>query len=60
MTKRTEKGGTMTAYCGVDFHTRQQTIAFCDTEDGEIKWTQLRHDDRESLQRFYSHFEVHL
>jgi len=47
----------MTAYCGVDFHTRQQTIAYCDTRDGEIKLIQLRHDDRESLRRFYSQFE---
>jgi len=47
----------MTAYCGVDFHARQQTIAYCDTQDGEIRLTQLRHDDRDSLRRFYSQFK---
>ncbi len=25
----------MTVYCGVDFHTRQQLIKWCDTQDGE-------------------------
>ena len=47
----------MTAYCGVDFHARQQTIAYCDSQDGEIKFIQLRHDDRESLHRFYTQFQ---
>jgi transposase len=47
----------MTAYCGVDFHARQQTIAYCDSQDGEIKFIQLRHDDRESLCRFYTQFQ---
>lgn len=26
----------MTTYCGVDFQTRQQTICYCETADGEI------------------------
>lgn len=27
----------MTLYCGVDFHARQQTVAYCDTADGETR-----------------------
>jgi hypothetical protein len=26
-----------TVYCGVDFHARMQTIAYCDSADGEIQ-----------------------
>ena len=47
----------MTAYCGVDFHARQQTVAYCDSQDGEIKLIKLIHDDRESLHRFYTQFQ---
>lgn len=47
----------MTVYCGVDFHARQQTVAFCDTQIGEIKITRLFHDDRESLRSFYTQFQ---
>lgn len=47
----------MSIYCGVDFHTRQQTIAYCDTQDGEIKFVQLQHNDRDSLRRFYARFQ---
>jgi transposase len=46
----------MTVYCGVDFHARQQTIAYCDTHNGEIKFLQLQHADREAVQRFYTQF----
>lgn len=48
----------MTLYCGVDFHARQQTIAYCNLEDGEIRFTQIRHDDRDALQRFYTQFQT--
>lgn len=48
----------MTVYCGVDFHARQQTISYCDTQEGEIKFIQLRHDDREALRRFYTQFQA--
>lgn len=48
----------MTVYCGVDFHARQQTISYCDTQDGEIKFIQLKHDDREALRRFYAQFQT--
>lgn len=44
----------MTVYCGVDFHARQQTLAYCHTQDGEIKFLQLQHEDRAALQRFYT------
>lgn len=26
----------MAAYCGVDFHARQQTVCYRDTADGEV------------------------
>jgi transposase len=47
----------MTVYCGVDFHARQQTVAYCDTQDGEIRFIQLKHDDRQTLRRFYTRFQ---
>ena len=47
----------MTVYCGVDFHARQQTIAFCDTQNGEIRFIQLKHADHETLRRFYTQFQ---
>jgi transposase len=47
----------MTVYCGVDFHARQQTIAFCDTQNGEIRFIQLKHSDREKLWHFYTQFQ---
>src|SRR5882762_7026664 len=31
----------MTVYCGVDFHARQQTVCYCDTADGEVKFNDL-------------------
>jgi transposase len=46
----------MTVYCGVDFHARQQTLAYCDTQNGEIKFKQLPHDDRAALAAFYAQF----
>lgn len=46
----------MTIYCGVDFHTRQQLIKWCDTQDGEIKEQRLFHDSLDSVHDFYSQF----
>jgi len=46
----------MAIYCGVDFHARQQTIAWCDTRDGEIHFADLAHHVRESVREFYSQF----
>jgi hypothetical protein len=31
----------MTVYCGVDFHARQQTVAYCDTADGAPQLVEL-------------------
>lgn len=46
----------MAIYFGVDFHSRQQTIAWCDTGDGEIHFTSLTHHDIELVRQFYSQF----
>ena len=46
----------MTVYCGVDFHTRQQLIKWCDTTDGEIKEQRLFHDSLDDVRKFYSQF----
>lgn len=40
-------------YIGVDFHPYQQTVAFCTTDDGEIKYRQFRHTDKKALAQFY-------
>ena len=39
----------MTIYFGVDFHDRQQVVAWCDTSDGEIRITKLDHTDLEKV-----------
>jgi transposase len=44
----------VTTYCGVDLHTRQQLIKWCDTRDGEIKEQRLFHDSLEDVRSFYS------
>jgi transposase len=45
----------MTLYIGVDFHPYQQTIAFCNPqeEEGEIKYRQFLHSDKQALRNFY-------
>lgn len=43
----------MTLYIGVDFHPYQQTIAYCDTDDGEIERRQFWHSDKQAFQSFY-------
>lgn len=40
-------------YIGVDFHPYQQTIAFFDQRDGEIKFRQFLHSDKRAIRRFY-------
>jgi len=45
----------MTVYIGVDLHARQQTLAYVDTRDGEIKCRELQHqkdDVRSCYQQF--------
>src|SRR5437764_6719760 len=49
----------MTVYIGCDFHPYQQTVAWCDTSDGEIKTRTIFHADREALLRFYKQFQHH-
>lgn len=44
---------TMTLYIGVDYHPYQQTIAYCDAEEGEIRYDQFLHSDKQSLKSFY-------
>ncbi len=44
---------TRTVYCGVDFHARMQTIAYCDSADGEIQLAQLDHR-KDDVREFYS------
>ncbi len=44
---------TMTLYVGVDYHPYQQTIAYCDAEEGEIRYGQFLHSDKQALRRFY-------
>lgn len=44
----------MPIYCGVDFHARQQVVAWCDTSDGEIQITKLEHSDLAKVREFYA------
>jgi len=44
---------TQTVYCGVDFHARSQTIAYCNSIDGEVQIKQLDHR-ADDLRQFYS------
>ena len=46
---------TRTVYCGVDFHARMQTVAYCDSANGEIQLVQLDHR-KDDIRRFYSQF----
>ena len=43
----------MTLYIGVDFHPYQQTVAWCDVRDGEIRFRTFKHSERETLGSFY-------
>ena len=45
----------MTLYIGVDFHPHQQTVSFCETQEGEIRQASLAHDP-ELVRRFYGQF----
>lgn len=45
----------MTIYCGVDFHARQQTVAYCDTANGEVHLKELAHEG-DAVRDFYSTF----
>lgn len=43
----------MTLYIGVDFHPHQQTVASCDTNDGEIRFLTFKHSDKSAIDNFY-------
>lgn len=45
----------MTLYCGVDFHSRRQTVCYCNTEDGEMKIRDLQHYE-DDVRAFYEQF----
>ena len=53
----TKKGVTMTIYCGVDFHARQQVVNWCQTADGEVHQRQLLHKSPDEVREFYSQFD---
>jgi len=42
-----------TVYCGVDFHARVQTLAYCSSNDGEIHLCELHHQ-KDDLRAFYA------
>ncbi len=46
----------MTVYIGVDFHPYEQTVAYCDERDGEVRYRQFLHSDKQSLKAFYRKF----
>lgn len=46
----------MTTYIGVDFHTRQQTICYLTSEEGEILRHELKHENKEVVRSFYQQF----
>ncbi len=43
----------MTLYIGVDYHPYQQTVAYWETGDDEIRYRQFLHSDKAALKRFY-------
>jgi len=43
----------MTVYIGVDFHPFQQTVAYADEADGEVRYRQFQHSDKAAIKRFY-------
>ena len=45
----------MTLYIGVDFHPHQQSVSYCNTEEGEVGQTSLFHNV-ELVRRFYEQF----
>ncbi|MFN0277241.1 MAG: IS110 family transposase [Pyrinomonadaceae bacterium] len=44
----------MTVYIGVDFHPYEQTVAYVDENDGEIRHRQFRHTDKAAIKTFYN------
>lgn len=46
----------MTLYCGVDFHSRRQTVCYCNIDDGEVKIKDLHHYE-DDVRSFYEQFK---
>lgn len=46
----------MAVHCGVDSHSRQQFVMWCDTHDGEIHERQLTHQSLDDVRSFYAQF----
>lgn len=46
----------MTLYCGVDFHSRRQTVCYCNSADGEMKIKDLHHYE-DDVRAFYEQFK---
>ena len=46
-------------YIGVDFHARQQTICYLTTDSGELRFHQLKHQDKGAVRAFYAQFSGH-
>jgi transposase len=44
-----------TVYCGVDFHSRRQSVCYCDSADGEVKIKDLHHQT-DDVRGFYAQF----
>jgi transposase len=47
----------MPVYIGCDFHPHKQTVAWCDTRNGEIRIETFDHADRRRIERFYRQFK---
>ena len=43
----------MTVYIGVDFHPYEQSVAYADDGDGEVRFKRFLHSDKQSIKGFY-------
>jgi transposase len=43
----------MTVYIGVGFHPYEQSVAYADESDGEIRYKRFLHSDKQSIKAFY-------
>ena len=43
----------MTVYIGVDFHPYEQSVAYADDRDGEVRYRRFLHSDKQSIKTFY-------
>ena len=42
----------MTVYIGVDFHPYEQSVAYFDDGDGEVRYKRFLHSDKQSIKAF--------